>query len=123
VSRALDNWRYRLSIKHFNVEPGTEYAHVSVTLGPQLVFPPRNEEKEELVALIRNYDRVVVDARQTDTLSKSWIRLLANLTTISEVAMKKLLVVGVNSAIKSTIDISNLADQLRLLDSIEEIDS
>ena len=107
-------------MKHFEVELNVENVHV--TFGSQLVFPPTGEEKEVLTGLVMGHDRVIIDIRHTDTLSMSWIRVLADLTTVAEVATQgELFVVGANNAIKSTIDIAKLADRIRLFDSVEEI--
>lgn len=79
------------------------------------------DREEELTDLVRRHSRIACDLRETKEVDSDWLALLADLSVEARDSGKRVALVGLNEALKTSADVLGLSDALEFCSKVDEV--
>jgi len=99
-----DNWDQIFGRKKLKIDREPENGLATIRPAEYPVRPPSDYQRQEMLALVEEYDEIVIDLHGTRTMGANWLRALADVQTKAAEQGKQARIMGFSEALRKTAE-------------------
>lgn len=99
-----DNWDRIFGRKKLKIEREPENGLATIRPAEHPVRPPSDYQRQEMLALVDEYDEVLIDMHGTRTMGAKWLRTLAEIQAKAAEQGKQARTVGLSEVLRKTAE-------------------
>lgn len=99
-----DNWDRIFGRKKLKIDREPENGLATIRPAEHSVRPPSDDQRQEMLSLVDEYDEIVIDMHGTRTMGANWLRALAEVQVKAAEQGKQTRITGLNGALRKTAE-------------------